>query len=181
MSAAGRREKIAEFFRIEQQRLLRYVQRRVDDTAERAGEDIVQEVALNLFNHADISIPIENISAYVYRSLRNRIIDHLRKRKGDLISLDSVLFDQSKLSLADMIQDYRYHPGIEVDNKQIRQRVFEAIESLNAEQKAIMIETEFAGRTYRELSKAWGIPVGTLLARKSRAIKKIRAALMDLR
>ena len=180
MSPEMRREKLAAFFRTEHRRLVCYVKRRIDDTAERDGEDIVQDVALNIFNHADIAIPIENISAYIYRSLRNRVIDYLRKRKGHLISLDSEISDQKKLSLADMLQDYRYHPGMEIDKKKIRQRVYEAIESLTDDQKAIIIETEFEGHCFRELSAKWDIPIGTLLARKSRALKKIRDALGDL-
>jgi RNA polymerase sigma-70 factor (ECF subfamily) len=181
MSSETRREKLAEFFRTENRRLVRYVQRLIDDTAERDGEDIVQDVALNLFNRADISVPIENMSAYIYRSLRNRVVDYLRKRKGPLISLDGEVYDQREFSLADMIHDYRYHPGREIDSKQIRQRVFAAIESLPDDQKAIIIETEFEGHTFRDLSEKWGIPIGTLLARKSRALKKIRGALSDLK
>ena len=35
------------------------------------------------------------------------------------------------------------------------------------------------GRTFRELSEEWGVPLGTLLARKSRAIAKVREALRE--
>jgi len=38
-------------------------------------------------------------------------------------------------------------------------------------------QTEFSGRSYRELSERWKVPIGKLLARKSRALKKIRALL----
>jgi len=37
--------------------------------------------------------------------------------------------------------------------------------------------TEFEGRSYSEISKMTGIPPGTLLSRKSRAIDRIRADL----
>ena len=59
--------------------------------------------------------------------------------------------------------------------------MFEAIAGLSDEHKAVVIETEFNGRGYKELSEAWGIPQGTLLARKHRAISKVRQALEDLR
>jgi DNA-directed RNA polymerase specialized sigma24 family protein len=35
------------------------------------------------------------------------------------------------------------------------------------------------GRSFRQLSEEWGVPVGTLLARKSRALKKIKKMLDD--
>jgi len=37
------------------------------------------------------------------------------------------------------------------------------------------------GRTFRELSDEWGIPLGTLLARKSRAIAKVRDTLKEFK
>jgi DNA-directed RNA polymerase specialized sigma24 family protein len=52
--------------------------------------------------------------------------------------------------------------------------VFAAIEELSAEEKAVILATEMEGRTFKELAEDWGIPLGTLLARKSRALDKIR-------
>ena len=62
-------------------RLVRYVRRLIDDTAEKDGEDIVQDVALSLLARTDVLVPIESLSAYVYQSLRNRVIDSLRSRR----------------------------------------------------------------------------------------------------
>ena len=61
----------------------------------------------------------------------------------------------------------------------MRQHLFQAIDSLNDQARAIIIETEFNGRSFRELADQWKIPIGTLLARKSRALKKIRELLID--
>ena len=80
MTAETRRKRISEFFRTEKERLLRYVKRLIDDTAEYDSEDILQEVMLNVFSRADVTAPIENLSGYIYQSLRNRIIDLLRRR-----------------------------------------------------------------------------------------------------
>jgi DNA-directed RNA polymerase specialized sigma24 family protein len=54
------------------------------------------------------------------------------------------------------------------------------LDSLNKEQRAVIIATEFDDRPFRELSKEWEIPIGTLVARKSRALKKIREKLTGL-
>jgi RNA polymerase sigma-70 factor (ECF subfamily) len=82
--------KIAEFFRTEYRRLIRYVHRLIDDTAERDAEDIVQDVILNILDGIDVGRPIENLFAYVYQSLRNRVVDLFRKRK-DTLSLSEVV------------------------------------------------------------------------------------------
>ncbi len=79
--------KIVSFVTNEREKLVGYVRRLIDDTAERDGEDIVQDIILNLFNRADFTVPIENLTAYIYQALRNRTIDYLR-RKREILSLD---------------------------------------------------------------------------------------------
>ena len=69
----------------------------------------------------------------------------------------------------------------EVTRAELRETIFEAIDGLPDDQKAIVVETEMNGRTFRELSDEWGIPLGTLLARKSRAIAKVRDALKEFK
>lgn len=177
MSKRYQRERIADFFRSEHQRLVSYVRRWIDDTAEQDGEDIVQDVALGIFNRADVTIPIEYLSAYVYRALRNRIIDFLRKRKIPFVSLDGEDVDDTKSSLTDLISAAHDDAAKELEKKHLLAQIYKAINSLNEQQKAIVIETEFEGRTFQELAHEWDIPIGTLLARKSRAMKNIRKAL----
>jgi len=177
MSTPSQHKKLSDFFRSERKRLIRYVQWRIEDTAARDSEDIVHDVALNLFNRADVTVPIENISAYVYQSLRNRIVDSLRKRKIKVISMEGAVLDHSDASLAGLIYDYTYNPARQMDRKGLRDKLFNSIAALDDKDKAIIIETEFEGRSYAEISREWGIPVGTLLSRKSRALNKIRKTL----
>jgi RNA polymerase sigma factor (sigma-70 family) len=173
------RLKLVEFFRSEYGRLVGYVRRIIDDTAARDGEDIVQEVIVNAFNLADMNAPIENVSAYLYQSLRNRVVDYLRKRKMGDVSLEEVVLEASNLRLADLLYDERDNPIAEFEKKETLHLLFEAIEALNEDQRAVLIETEFEGRTFKELAKEWGVPVGTLLARKSRALANIRKTFQD--
>jgi RNA polymerase sigma factor (sigma-70 family) len=107
-------------------------------------------------------------------------VDYLRKRRTDIVSLDAAVSDGKELTLAGIIRDARSDTVQKLNETEIRQRLFECIESLSAVQKAIFIETEFNGRSFKELSRDWDVPLGTLLARKSRALKRIRIALTDL-
>ena len=143
------------------------------------GEDIVQEVMTNIFNMADVTITIENLAAYLYRSLRNRVIDYLRKKRPDIISLDQELFDGSDLSLSDLLPDTTPDTSDELEKKEMLHHMYAAIELLGEDERAVIFETEFEGRSFKELSEEWGIPLGTLLARKSRALEKIRQMLLD--
>jgi RNA polymerase sigma factor (sigma-70 family) len=178
MKDETRNGSIARFFKTERLRLVAYVRRLIDDTADRDGEDIVQDVMLNLFNMADVTFPMENLAAYVYRSIRNRVIDVMRKREVDELSLDAD--NAGTASLKDILSDSRYDAATEVDNNQTRDALYRAIDSLDEDHKAIIIMTEFEGRSFREISNAWGVPIGTLLSRKSRALARIREQLINL-
>lgn len=71
MSEDVRKMTLTQFLGTERQRMTRYVRRLIEDTGDRDGEDIVQDVALSLFQRADVLMPIEALSAYVYQSLRD--------------------------------------------------------------------------------------------------------------
>jgi RNA polymerase sigma factor (sigma-70 family) len=161
-----KRIKITEFFRQEYGKLVSYVRRRIDDAADRDAEDIVQDVMTNIFDHADITIPIDNLSAYVYRSLKNKVVDAFRRKK-DVVSLP------------EMLQDMTADTATEAEKSECYRRLYEAIGALNPQDQAVVIAVEMEGRSFRRLSEEWGEPVGTLLARKSRAIKKVRNMLAD--
>lgn len=156
--------KVVEFFKTEYKRLVGYVRQRIDDTAERDAEDIVQDVILNIFDRADMVRPIENLSAYIYQSLRNRVVDLLRQRKDTL-------------TLSDVIPVSSNDTASEVEKKELYEHIYRAMDSLKDEERAVVIATEFDGDSFRDLSEDWGVPIGTLLARKSRALKKIRRKL----
>lgn len=159
--------KFTLFFRKEYSRLVRYVHRLIDDAAERDAEDIVQDVMLSLFDKADVTVPIENLAAYVYRSLRNKVIDTFRKKK-DVVSLP------------DGIIDVRYDTAKTAEQEELMEFVFRAIDTLPADQREVLIATEWEGWSFRELSERWGVPIGTLLARKSRALQQMRKKLTGL-
>jgi RNA polymerase sigma factor (sigma-70 family) len=159
--------KLTDFFRIERMKLVRYVQSLIEDAGDRDAEDLVQDVMLSIFDRADVTLPIENLAAYVYRSLKNKVIDIFRKKR-DVVSLDEVVSEAG----CDTARD--------VEQKELIEQIFDAMDSLPPEQRAVLIATEFEGRSYRELSEEWKVPIGTLLARKSRALNKIKLELTGL-
>ncbi len=169
---------LAEFFKTERISLVRYARRLIDDAADRDGEDIVQDVMLNIFNLSDVTIPVENLAAYVYRSLRNKVTDILKKRSTGTVSMDE--FNEGGNSLSDILHDKRYDIASAAEKKEIVEELYGAVDSLDEEEKSIIFLTEFESRSFREISEESGIPVGTLLSRKSRAMKKIRNKLIHI-
>jgi len=171
-------DKIVSLITNERERWIGYVRRLIDDAADRDGEDIVEDVIVNLFDKADITRPIDNLTAYVYRSLRNRIIDYLRKKR-ESVSLDEGWSEAAALTLYDVLPDPQAGEMDEISRLEIRQNLFNVLSVLTDEQKEVLVATELEGRTFRELSEEWGVPIGTLLARKSRAIQKIKDTFFD--
>ncbi|MBI9069717.1 MAG: sigma-70 family RNA polymerase sigma factor [Salinivirgaceae bacterium] len=135
------------------------------------AEDIIQDVALNIFTKLDFDAPIENIASYFYRAIRNKIIDNQR-RKNPNISIENYTNDEGENLLLNglVIEDDQISPSEKEENYQ---KLMEAITKLKPDQQAIVMETEFEGYTFAELSERWNIPIGTLLARKHRALKQL--------
>ena len=156
--------KLSELLKNEYGLMVRYVQSRIDASADREAEDIVQDVLVNLFERANPGAPIENLAAYIYRSLRNKIVDMFR-RKVD------------KISFSDIVQASNDNPEDTMARQQELDRLFDAMDELREDEKALILAQEFEGRTFQELSEDWDIPIGTLLARKSRALKKLKMRL----
>jgi RNA polymerase sigma-70 factor (ECF subfamily) len=153
------------FFSREREKLIAYIRSRITLPEGMTEEDILQDVALNVFSRFDPEEPIRRIASYVYASLRNRIIDLMRKRKA----YQAVPLEEDRLDDGNYVgePDSESHEdpmseGIEI--------MYEAMSALNDAQQSIVRETELNGRTFRELSEESGIPLNTLITRKRRAM-----------
>ncbi len=164
--------RLTDFFKSEYGKLVGFVRRKVDTVAAQDAEDFVQEVAINLFQRADISAPIENLSAYVYRALRNEIVDYFRKKR-EVLSLDQSLDNYEEIKLIDIVKDKQKLASSELEKKELAQELYRLLDILSDEERALIIATEIEGHTFKELTEKWQIPINTLLSRKSRAMKKL--------
>jgi RNA polymerase sigma factor (sigma-70 family) len=179
MEATLTRQHLIDFWTVKRGRLVRYVRGLIGDAADRDGEDVVQDVLESILRQLDVNRPIEDLEAYVYQALRNRVTDLFRKKR-DMTSIDAATDDDAELSVLSLLSDTSASAFDEMYSMEVRYRIFEAVEALNDDEKAVVIETELNGRTFRELAEEWGVPLGTLLSRKSRALAKIADALADL-
>ena len=169
---------LADFFLREGRRLASFVRSKIEDQADLEAEDLVQDVFANLLERADPLSEVENLSAYVWRSLRNRVVDALRRRRNHL-SLDEPIAGEDDLTLADVIADDEPDAEALLESAEDLAGLASAMESLDPKERELLQQTEFGGRTFRELSEEWGEPIGTLLSRKSRAVKTLRNLLEE--
>ncbi len=167
-----------EFFSLENGRLKNYVRKQAQRISDMDAEDIVAEVMLHTVSHLSTAGPIENIAAYVYRAIRNRIADYERKRAKST-SLDGMLGEDGELPFLQALVTENDDPFQAEEQAERIHRLTDAIGKLEPRQRAVLIATELKGKSFRELSEAWGEPIGTLLSRKSRAVKALKALLEE--
>ena len=171
--APSEKHRLTEFFRNEYFKLLGFVRRRVDDIAAQDAEDFVHDVAVQLFDKADIAAPIEHLSAYVYRSLQNRIADYFRKRRPFPPQNDSGPGNASP-TLDRVVKASGYDSAPEIRKVEIAHDLYRLLDGLSDDEKRLIFATDIQGNTFSQLSKMWNVPVNTLLSRKSRALNKIQ-------
>lgn len=163
---------LARWYRSEKDRMVRFVRGLAADAADWESEDVVQEVMLRVWS-SEATVE-ENLGAYIYTALRNRVTDLLRKRRGEVALDGNSNEDEATGSLAAILSDARYDIAGEMEKREMRKLLFAALDSLQPDEREIIMLTEFEGRSFAECANTMRRPIGTLLSRKSRALKKLR-------
>ncbi len=164
ISETGNYKKFKIFFKEEYHLLKAYVNSRIKDAADRDAEDIIQDVALKIFSRSDSLSPINNVAGFVYNSIKNKIIDVMRtKNKKHSIAAEN---ERDLIEFAELYYgapDNSYSETMIVALKK-------AILNLKPFYQDIIIAIDFEGFTYKEWSLETGIPEGTLMSRRHRAL-----------
>ena len=166
------------FFTRDGEKLIRFVKSSARRISEMDAEDIVADVMLSLVSRLETNGPVENIAAYAYRAVRNKIADHERS-KGKETSLDGMADEEGELPLLSILAAENEEPFAQEERAERMHRLTDAIGKLEPRQRAILIATELKGKSFRDLAEEWGEPIGTLLSRKSRAVKTLRKLLEE--
>lgn len=183
MDAAGfermaRDERISEVVAREQSRLLGFIRRRVPDP--RDAEDVLQDVLYELVEANRRLMPIEHVSAWLFRVARNRIVDLFRRRRPERPGEALVDDDGEPLDLDELLPSPDAGPEALHLRGVLLEELAHAIDALPDEQRAVFVAHELEGRSFRELAEASGVSVNTLLSRKHYAVLRLRARLEDV-
>jgi len=172
--------KPAEVFLSFRQRLLNFIHTRVSRIED--AEDILQEVFYQFTRVNNLINPIENISAWLYRTAHNRIIDHYKKKKDE--PLPSSYDEENDEYIFDEISDIIYGEEATPEIKMLRSLVFEEIQTaladLPEEQREVFELTELLDYSVKEAAEKTNMPVNTILSRKHYAVKFLRKRLQEL-
>lgn len=157
--------------------LFKFIRGRVKSDAD--AEDIIQDVWYQLSKVIDIE-PIEQISAWLFRVSRNRIVDKQRKKQTRSLD-DFALEDEDgetyypETLLAELI-----NPESELEQSALREAIFTALDELPEAQRMVFVWNELDDLTFQEISDITGENIKTLISRKRYAVAYLRARLKAL-
>lgn len=145
----------------------------------RDGEDILQEVWLQ-FSTAWHKQKIKQPRAWLYRVIRNKIIDLYRKKSPEW--LEDYLYEES--------EEYQFEAEPEIEGweqpeviylqEQFWEALYEALETLPSAQRQVFLLNELEGHTLREIADQKGENLKTIISRKGYAMRSLREKLVDI-
>jgi RNA polymerase sigma factor (sigma-70 family) len=172
--------RISETVEKEQSRLRNFIRRRVDDEGD--AEDILQDVFYELVEAYRLMRPVEQVTAWLYRVARNRIIDRFRKRKPDASSNEplAVSDDGEALTLENLLPSPDAGPDAAYARSVLLEELDAALDELPEEQREVFIAHEIAGHSFKEIAAASGLSVNALVLRKHYAVIHLRERLQAI-
>ena len=172
-------QRISEVVKRGQSRLRNFIRRRVPDSAD--VEDILQDVFYKLVEANRLLMPIDHVTAWLFRVARNRITDLFRKQRPERFS-DAEIEDEvgELLRIEDLLPSTNAGPEALYVHSVLLDELELALEELPEEQREIFIAHELEGRSFKELSAVSGVNINTLLARKRYAVLHLRERLQSI-
>jgi RNA polymerase sigma factor (sigma-70 family) len=159
-------------------RLLGFIRQRVGNEAD--AEDILQDVWYQLTTTVDTE-PVEQISGWLFRVARNKIIDRYRKQRP--VSLDAHLpeaEDPAGPDLTGILLDDSQNPETANLRALFWKTLQEALDELPEEQRMVFIWNELEDIPFKEIAAMTGENLNTLISRKRYAVLYLRERLLTL-
>lgn len=146
---------------------------------EEATHDLVQETFMKAFASLASYRSEYRFSTWLYKIAANSSIDFLRKKRIQALSLDRPL-DSGEGTIEIEVPDYSYHPGRDLERKQQRFSIEEAINSLPDKYREVIVYRHREDKSYEEIADSLSIPVGTVKARIFRARELLKKKLKNI-
>ncbi len=151
---------LAEVFSAGYGKFKNYIRVSFSSLNEYDAEDIIQQTAMNMIGLEEDD-RIGSTTSYIFASLRNGALNMLRKRGREQLD-DAVESAQHESSAEETAM-----------RNELKRHMEAALKLLDEKSRFVFVETELNGRSYKELAEMTGEPIGTLLSRKNRAVKKL--------
>lgn len=173
-------ERISKAINREQARLRNFIRKRVADRQD--AEDVLQEVFYELVEAYRMMKPIEEVTAWLFRVARNRIVDLFRRRKREALSDPQAATNEDGETprWEDLLPSPDAGPQAAYARRVLLEELDAALEELPEEQRQAFIAHELMGYSFKELAAQSGLSVNTLLSRKHYAVVHLRERLQAI-
>ena len=160
--------------------LRNFIRKRVTDPGD--AEDILQDVFYELVEAYRVMKPIEEVTAWLFRVARNRIIDVFRRkqREDKRTAPTPTANDGMVLGLDDLPPSPDAGPEAAYMRNLLAEELDSALEELPEEQREVFVAHEWMGYSFNEISEQTGVSVNTLLSRKHYAVLHLRRRLRSV-
>ncbi len=168
------RQKIVQTVKDYGKRLFRFIRGKV--RSDEDAEDILQEVWYQLSHSVNVN-EIEQMSSWLFRVARNKIIDKYRRKAP--LPLDPLGYDDGEgaFLLKEMLLADPADPETEYFREVFWQALFAALEELPENQRQVFVWNELEAMTLQEIADKTGQNLKTIISRKGYAVKHLRKRL----
>ena len=141
------------------------------------AEDLVQDVLVKVYPKRQTLAKLENPGPWLVKVLYRTFIDQRRRMARSPLHLLLNSNAEENTSILESIPSDNSGPEEISANNQVRDRLMQAINSLNADQRHLCILHDVEGYTLIELEEILDTPIGTLKSRLHRARASLRKML----
>jgi RNA polymerase sigma factor (sigma-70 family) len=170
--ASATRKTIERTYRERGRGFLAWARRHAPDPA--TAEDILQDAFIRALSSADALSPVEDLAAWIFTAMRNRLIDLWR---GDGARRRAGASELPEGVLEEVAVEAHLDPQDQLLRNEMLIALRVAIEALPAPQREVIRAQALGGVAFKELAERTGVSIDTLMARKRYAVQKLAAAL----
>jgi RNA polymerase sigma-70 factor (family 1) len=161
---AGNEQCLAELYKLFSKRLHHFA--RVITRSAETAEEVVEDVFVKLWSNRASINEIENLTVYLYVSVKNRSLNAISKKAAELIRAP---FDDLDIEAAQVATD----PYNLLVTAEMMKRMQEAVDNLPPRCKMIFKLVREDGLKHREVAEILNISLNTVDVQMAIAIKKI--------
>ncbi len=141
--------------------------------------DVSQEAFVRVFRYLGSFQGSSSFYTWLYRIVVNLCVDHLRHRSNET----AVDYDDSLEHPADAAPQpsLRSDPHRALGDKELGERIQEAMARLSPIHRAVLTLREIEGMSYQDMAKVMGCSLGTIMSRLFLARRRMQTILADYR
>ncbi|HTP26904.1 MAG TPA: sigma-70 family RNA polymerase sigma factor [Anaeromyxobacteraceae bacterium] len=139
--------------------------------SEADAEDAVQEAMLAALCAPHLFAAVECAGSWLYTLVRRRCVDILRRDRVRQSNEREAALEELFVEAPDALEY--------LERQELIAALARAVKRLDEPLRSAFVENALEGRTFREIFEQSGIPMGTLMARKQRAVEAIKRELQQ--